>query len=124
MFRNEPDFDPLWLRVFVRALGLYPVGLRLRLASGQKAVVIGPGPTPQQPEVRVQTTAEGNLLPPGAPDSFAIGVPRHGVVHRIDSVITHDRTIPVGDEQTQILTQHPHGACLGKLGQDEDPLPQ
>lgn len=124
MFRNLPDFDPLWLRFFVRALGIYPVGLKLRLASGQKAVVVGHGPNLNQPEVRILTTADGNLLPAGAPDSFVIGEYRHGVVHRIDGVITHDRTIPVGDEQTQILTQHPHGACLGGPGQDQDPLPQ
>lgn len=124
MFRNLPDFDTLWLRFFVRALGIYPVGLKLRLASGQKAVVISHGPSPNQPAVRIQTTPDGNLLPPGAPDTFVIGMHRHGVIHWIDSVITHDRVIPLGDEQTRILTQHPHGACLGGLDQDQDPLPQ
>ena len=124
MFRNEPDFDPLWLRFFVRVLGLYPTGLTVRLTCGQEAVVTGPGRALHQPWVQIQPPGDGSPPDDGAPDKFEIGEPVHGVVHEIQSVITHDRSVPVGEGGAQILTQHSHGACLGRLGEDPDPLRQ
>lgn len=59
-------FDPLLLKVFVNAVGIYPVGSLVRLTSGEYAIVAeGPAdPTfLDQPKVRIVRTGEGTLEP-------------------------------------------------------------
>lgn len=55
-------FDPLLLKVFVNAVGAYPVGSLVELSSGEVAIVVeGPGGTNQfdRPKVRVVQGCEG-----------------------------------------------------------------
>lgn len=59
-------FDPLIFKVFVNAVGVYPVGSLVKLTSGEYAIVAeGPAdPTfLDQPRVRIVKTAEGTLEP-------------------------------------------------------------
>lgn len=125
MFRNECDFDQRWLRLFVRTLGLYPLGTRVLLDDGAHALVIAQGSRPDRPRVRLLTAANGDDLLPGQPDELAIGTPHEGRVRQIAAVTTHDRCVRLpaldadrddidgdGDGEVQILTQSVHHACL------------
>jgi HD-GYP domain-containing protein (c-di-GMP phosphodiesterase class II) len=59
-------FDPLIFKVFVNAVGIYPVGSLVKLTSGEYGIVAeGPAdPTfLDQPRVRIVKTAEGTLEP-------------------------------------------------------------
>jgi HD-GYP domain-containing protein (c-di-GMP phosphodiesterase class II) len=59
-------FDPLIFKVFVNAVGIYPVGSLVKLTSGEYAIVAeGPAdPTfLDQPKVRIVKTSEGTLEP-------------------------------------------------------------
>lgn len=59
-------FDPLLFKVFVNAVGIYPVGSLVKLTSGEYAIVAeGPAdPTfLDQPRVRIVRKAEGTLEP-------------------------------------------------------------
>ncbi len=56
-------FDPVLLKVFVNALGLYPVGALVQLSTGEVAIVAeGPrGDRPDLPQVKILLTATGRL---------------------------------------------------------------
>jgi HD-GYP domain-containing protein (c-di-GMP phosphodiesterase class II) len=59
-------FDPLLFKVFVNAVGIYPVGSLVKLTSGEYAIVAeGPADATflDQPKVRVVKTGEGDLQP-------------------------------------------------------------
>jgi HD-GYP domain-containing protein (c-di-GMP phosphodiesterase class II) len=59
-------FDPLLLKVFVNALGLYPVGSLVELNSGEVAVVTEGPVDPANfklPRVRIVDSAKGHLRP-------------------------------------------------------------
>ena len=55
MFRSEQDFDPCWLRQFVRTLGLFPTGTRVLLDDGADALVVGQTDSAHQPIVQLLT---------------------------------------------------------------------
>jgi len=58
-------FDPVLLKVFINALGLYPVGALVELSSGEVAIVTA-GPRsdrPDLPQVKILVTATGRLEP-------------------------------------------------------------
>ena len=60
----RPDFDPLLLKVFVNALGIYPVGSLVELSTGEVAIVSGPPATNawlDRPRVRILKRGEGAL---------------------------------------------------------------
>lgn len=119
MFRQSCDFDQHWLRVFVRTLGLFPIGTRVLLRDGATAQVVRQTDDPRRPLVRLLTAAGGADLQPGQPDEVAIGVAAAGVVPGIAKVVTQDRAVAMPDEDLsdpQILTQplNAHG-CLGPL---------
>jgi len=58
-------FDPLLLKVFINALGIYPAGTLVELTSGEIAIVTGAPQEapPDRPRVRVLRTA-GGVAPP------------------------------------------------------------
>lgn len=115
MFRNEQDFDPAWLRRFVRTLGLFPTGTRVRLDCGIEGVVMAQGACPEHPRVRLLSGPDDADLPAGHPEHLDVGVPFAGRVPRIAGVSTHDRCISVPDfdpAEPEVLTQSAHHACL------------
>ncbi len=60
------DFDPLLLKLFVNALGIYPVGSLVELSTGEVAIVSGPPATNawlDRPRVRILKRGEGGLEP-------------------------------------------------------------
>ncbi|GAB4149103.1 MAG: hypothetical protein Fur0037_17420 [Planctomycetota bacterium] len=111
MLRQPRDFDPEWLSVFVRTLGLFPLGSRVTLDDGSMGQVIRQTDDPRRPVVKLLLGPDGEDLVPDAPDEVAIGRDR-----RIAEVLAHDRSVPLPDEDPcdpQILTQ-PFGshACI------------
>jgi HD-GYP domain-containing protein (c-di-GMP phosphodiesterase class II) len=59
------DLDPLLLKVFVNAMGIYPVGSLVELTTGETAIVAGP-PAPgalDRPRVKVVRRGAGALEP-------------------------------------------------------------
>lgn len=62
MHRMRDAFDPAWLRFFTRVVGLFPLGTRVVLGSGEEAVVVGRGPSLTRPRVRVVRDPSGNEL--------------------------------------------------------------
>ncbi|MBL8729149.1 MAG: HD domain-containing protein [Planctomycetes bacterium] len=127
MFRNQQDFDPAWLGRFVRTLGLFPTGTRVRLDCGSEGVVMAQTDCPERPEVRLLHGPDGADLPAGHPESLAIGVPFEGRVPRIAGVSTHDRAIDVPEfdpQEPEVLTQTAQHACLStQLARDAAPRP-
>ena len=115
MRRNACDFDPRWLHLFVRTLGVFPQGTRVRLDDGSLAVVLRQGSTPATPVVRPLTGPGGADLAPDALHELAIGATVRGETRTIQSVYTRDRSVPVPEEgyaPLDYLTQTVHGACL------------
>lgn len=62
MLSDPGAFDPTALGVFVRAVGLYPPGSRLRLSDGRCGIVTAAGDDPERPHVLVTTDPDGNDL--------------------------------------------------------------
>jgi HD-GYP domain-containing protein (c-di-GMP phosphodiesterase class II) len=68
------DFDPLLLKVFVNALGIYPVGSLVELTTGETAIVSGPPATQawlDRPSVRIVRRGRGTLEPDAVVDLSA-----------------------------------------------------
>ncbi|GDY00818.1 hypothetical protein LBMAG49_01470 [Planctomycetota bacterium] len=115
MHRNPCDFDQRWLRLFVRTLGIFPVGTRVQLDSGALATVIGQTSRIDLPIVRMLTGAGGSEMPLGVPDQITIGTPHAGETRHIHSVQLHDRHVPLPPIEAplpEVLSQTTHGACL------------
>ena len=112
MFRYEKDYDPVWLRFFVRTLGVYPLGTRLLLSDGHEAVVVGQGKQPHRPLVRILSGPDGSDLPAGHPDTVTIGMETEGRTFEVLSVLHNERVVRVGDlEEARILTQNTPPQC-------------
>lgn len=115
MFRNECDFDPHWLRTFVRTLGLFPTGSRVGLADGAEAIVMAQTDCPASPHLQLLTGAGGGTLPSDHPQRVRAGELLDGKVVRITGVAMHERVVAMPEfdpAEPQILTQTAHGACL------------
>jgi len=115
MQRNAVDFDQRWFELFVRTLGVFPQGSRLRLDDGAMALVLRQGDNPTEPVLRLLTGPAGNDLLPDEPDELQVGRVENGAVRRIAEVVLHDRAVlvPGQDAETpQYLTQTAHAACL------------
>jgi hypothetical protein len=97
MFRDIGEFDPSWLRAFVRTIGLFPDGTRVRLTDGALAVVRSQTTCPEQPIVQLLTGAGDATLAPGQPDHFTIGDTVDGDTLRIASIETQERCVEVPD---------------------------
>jgi len=130
MFRNERDFDPIWLRHFVRTLGLFPNGTRVQLADGADAIVVDQTGDLRMPRVRLLTGPGGADLPADHPGLLTIGEPFEGRVARIQGIETHERSIHVPDfdaDDPDARARTVHHACLSEdpcgdgHGHDDDP---
>ena len=85
-------YDPILAKLFVNALGLYPVGTLCQLSTGELAVVFESHPDPEEwerPLVKIIATADGepvdgavvDLAEPGAEQSISrtLDARRHGI---------------------------------------------
>lgn len=114
MFRNQCDFDMVWLRRFVHTLGLFPTGTRVQLADGAEGIVVQQTSRPEEPRVRLLTGPTGGRLPAGQPDLVTVGEAVEGRPQRIVGISSHERFLTVpefepGDPAADLLPQH---ACL------------
>jgi putative nucleotidyltransferase with HDIG domain len=113
MFRSEREFDPRWLRCFVRTLGLFPDGTRVRLADGSLAVVREQTACPERPIVELLSGPGDSALVPGQPSRIAIGGAVDGRIARIVGVDTQDRCVVVPDPDEVRSAPTVEHACLG-----------
>ncbi|MEM7205563.1 MAG: HD domain-containing phosphohydrolase [Planctomycetota bacterium] len=86
MLQRRQQFDPRWLRFFIRAHGLHPVGTQVELDQGEQALVIAPGASLHAPVVRRLTGPAGTQLPRGVPTVLTIGERREGRTPKIRAV--------------------------------------
>lgn len=115
MFRNECDFDPVWLRRFAHTLGLFPNGSRVTLRDGSLAMVTEQGERPERPFVQLLTGAAGAPLVADQPTRLQVGSCVAGRPVAIASVAMHERLVAVPDldpADPEILTQTAAHACL------------
>lgn len=115
MVRNEHDFDPHWLRCFVKTLGLFPIGTRVQLTDGADALVVDQTDDITKPQLQLLTGPEGSTLPAGHPEILVAGEPFEGSTPIIAGVNMHDRYLPVPefDEDDPEASGHTaHEACL------------
>jgi len=68
MAHGGSHFDPLLLKLFVNAVGVYPIGTVLRISGGAWAVVIGSAPPESLDRPRVQVIRDGAGLPAEGPE--------------------------------------------------------
>lgn len=110
MHRTPGDFDQDWLRFFVDSIGLYPLGTRLTMSTGEHAIVIGHGHRRDQPRVRIECDRDGNVPCPDAPSIVTVGECADGVCRRIIEVVSRrpQRAVThVADEHER--GDHEHG---------------
>ena len=62
MLRDRGAFDPSALAALMQAIGMYPPGSRVRLSSGELALVVSPGARIAAPVVRLTHAREGGVL--------------------------------------------------------------
>lgn len=91
MHRKPEDFDPTWLQFFVDALGLYPLGTRLELTTGEFAMVIGHGPHRDRPRVRILHDVNGKPIAEGQDHVATIGDLLEGQTRDIAAVVPRAR---------------------------------
>lgn len=123
MYRDAAEFDAAWLRAFVRTIGLFPDGTRVRLDDGALAVVRSQTTCPEQPVVQLLTAADDAALAPGQPDHFRIGDEVDGRALRVASIETQERRVEVPELESTTgstvasacLTDH--GACRARPAQ-------
>src|SRR5690606_28642338 len=121
MFRNEQDFDPLWLRRFAKTLGLFPIGTRVEMVDGSQAIVDRQTDDITKPSVKLLSGPGGECLPSDHPGIVTVGEPFEGTTPRIAGISTHDRYLPVPDfdEQDPALAgPTAHDACLSQQPHD------
>lgn len=63
MLSETGAYDPGALRAFVSAMGLYPPGSRVALATGERGIVVAAGRAFDRPTVRLFQTADGEEIP-------------------------------------------------------------
>lgn len=82
MVADAGAYDPGALRAFVSAMGLYPPGSRVALATGERAVVLAAGRAIDRPTLRLSHAAGGEEIPEvdrptidlGAPESATLSI--------------------------------------------------
>jgi hypothetical protein len=70
-------YDPILVKLFVNALGVYPAGTRCQLSSGELGVVMQSNPDPEQwerPRVKVIATPDGTAVDGAEVDLAAPGI--------------------------------------------------
>lgn len=116
MFRSEQDFDPQWLRCFVKTLGLFPNGTRITMADGADAVVVDQTSCITKPQVRLLSGPDGAQLPADHPELVVTGDPFEGVTPIIAGINLPDRYLPMPDfdehDPAEPVGHTAHEACL------------
>lgn len=88
MHRMQRAFDVRWLKLFTRVIGLFPIGTRVELDDGSQATVVNHGPSPHQPQVRVESGSSEEAL-------VMIGAGHAGERRRISAVLGVDDRVEI-----------------------------
>lgn len=75
MLSERGSYDPGALRAFVATVGLYPPGSRVRLSTGERALVIAAGDDLERPRVRLTHTERDEEIPAGDGSVLDLGSP-------------------------------------------------
>jgi putative nucleotidyltransferase with HDIG domain len=75
MLGDEGGFDPTVLSAFIRTLGLYPPGNKVRLSDGSRATVVAAGDDVLRPLVQLTADPDGQPLPDADDNLVNLGDP-------------------------------------------------
>lgn len=125
MLRKPEDFDQDWLRFFISAMGVFPLGSYLELSSGEAGLVVGHGPNPAQPKMQVIGEA-GLLEEDGKPLEVVLGQPHHGVTRDLGAPVWeqsfHTANLHCPEEHDpEAAASAPRSCCGEDLGADTGP---
>ena len=104
MRRMTGGFDPKWRRFFIQVLGVHPPGTSVTLNTGARGLVVATGQTPDTPEVRIVTDAQGRPLDAEDQPIVTIGDAVEGV--QLEIARAHG--------------SHPHGKDATDCGDDHN----
>ncbi len=112
MHREDRGFDPEWLNFFEQVIGIYPLGTRLKLKSGEQAVVIEHGPSVCQPRVRLVLDADGKPVNSEDSEPIIIGVEREGRSYSIKEIRSPHRRKQDEEILVDQVISTPQHPCL------------
>ncbi|MCC6782252.1 MAG: HD domain-containing protein [Planctomycetes bacterium] len=113
MHREAKGFDPHWFRFFVQTIGVYPIGTRVRLSNGDRALVVRQGIAIDRPVVRLIGSQSVDDLPAADARELTIGDRVDDLVLTIDAVVRRRSGAQAVDASDRIAAVMQH-ACLGK----------
>jgi putative nucleotidyltransferase with HDIG domain len=82
LIESGPVYDPLFTRVFAKAMGVFPIGCAVRLSDHSVGVVCDTGDDPLRPTVRLLFDADGSPLDP--PEEADLAVDEREIVEVLD----------------------------------------
>jgi hypothetical protein len=112
MHREDRGFDPEWLNFFEQVIGIYPLGTRLILDSGEEAVVTAHGPSVCQPQVRLVLGADGKPLSSADEELIIIGEEKEGRSFDIKEIRSPHRSDEHEDSLVDQAIKTPQHPCL------------
>lgn len=101
----ENGFDPKWMKLFIQVIGIYPIGTRIVLNSGEEAIVIAHGSELQKPRVRTILDIHGRPITANARREITVGTEQEGSVSRIEAVVGANHRIKIPRELLKIDSQ-------------------
>lgn len=112
MHREAQGFDPHWFRFFVQTIGVYPIGTRVLLNTGERALVVRQGIAVDRPVVRVIDAGYAGDLPGAEARELTIGDRIGEISVAVDAVVRRRSGAAGEDPATRVLAAVQH-SCLG-----------
>ena len=112
MHREAQGFDPHWFRFFVQTIGVYPIGTRVQLNTGERALVVRQGIAVDRPVVRVIDSGQAGDLPGAEALELTIGDRIGEVAVAVDAVVRR-RSGAAGEDPARGVVQAVQHSCLG-----------
>ena len=97
MLADPGAYDPDYLAAFVRTVGLYPPGSRVRLSSGEVAQVMRAGPRVDRPIVRVLLDADGNARAEGDRPDLDLASAEHAQITVSELELADESVVQIGE---------------------------
>ena len=80
ILRDRDAFDPVALKAFSRAIGLFPPGSRVVLSDGSEGVVVRAGERIERPKVALRRAADGTALELASAPTVDLSDPAHAAL--------------------------------------------
>lgn len=98
-------FHPGMLRAFIKAIGLYPPGSRITLASGEKALVVRPSAALDRPVIRISHDAHGEEVAACDAHDIDLSLSEHRPVVIQELTLGDDRSLQAEAEMVEPLPE-------------------